>query len=257
VAFSAAGSFDPDGTITAYDWVFGDGGTGAGASPIHEYTLAGEYLAELTVTDDQGATTSNTVAIQVTPVNLPPVAVATADRSAGPAPLSVTFESAGSYDPDDGIASVVWDFGDGSIYYGGTAFHIFSTPGTWLTTLTVTDHAGASADAYLTITVDEPNQPPLAVAAANLPGGTAPLSVTFDSSGSSDPDGMIAGTRWDFGDGVISTEANPTHLYEVGGLYEVTLTVTDDEGASGADSTSHRTTSPASPWPMSAPNGAP
>jgi PKD repeat protein len=67
--------------------------------------------------------------------------------------------------------------------------------------------------------------------------------VTFDASGSSDPDGTIVDYRWDFGDagvsasadGGVSTQVNPTHVYEVGGAYVATLTVTDNDGASSAD----------------------
>jgi PKD repeat protein len=245
VAFSAAGSHDPDGWIDSYAWNFGDGNFGTVASPSHDYTLPGEFLATLTVTDNEGASTSNVVPIVVSPVNQAPVAIATADPSSGAAPLAVMFESAGSYDPDDGIASIVWDFGDGSsLYYGGTAYHTYSAPGTYTTTLTVTDHSDVSALDTVNVDVGATIQPPQAIAAANPQSGISPLTVTFDASGSSDLDGTIAGYRWEFGDagvstsadGGVSTQPNPTHVYEVGGLYVATLTVTDNDGASSTDS---------------------
>ena len=59
---------------------------------------------------------------------------------------------------------------------------------------------------------------------------TADLIATFTDQ-STDPDGSIASWNWDFGDGVTSTEQNPTHTYETSGTYTVTLTVTDDQGA--------------------------
>lgn len=65
VAFSSAGSFDPDGTIAAWRWDFGDGTTSDAASPAKTYTVAGNYTARLTVTDNLGATGSATVAISV------------------------------------------------------------------------------------------------------------------------------------------------------------------------------------------------
>ena len=244
VAFSAAGSEDPDGSILSYDWDFGDGSNGTGVGPSHEYTLPGEYLATLTVTDNQGASTSNAVPIVVSPVNQPPVAVATADPTSGAAPLAVVFQSAGSFDPDDGIASIVWDFGDGSsLYFGGTAYHTYSVPGIYTTTLTVTDHSGASAVDTVNVDVVAALQPPQAVAAAGPQSGISPLTVSFDASDSSDPDGTIVDYRWDFGDagvtasadGGVSTQVNPTHVYEVGGSYVATLTVTDNDGASSTD----------------------
>jgi YD repeat-containing protein len=65
VPFSAAGSFDPDGSINSYSWTFGDGGTGSGVSPTHTYASAGTFTVTLTVTDNlsaqTGATTTTTV----------------------------------------------------------------------------------------------------------------------------------------------------------------------------------------------------
>lgn len=68
VTLSAVGSSDPDGTITSYSWVFGDGtANGAGASVSHAYQTAGNFTAVLTVTDNRGATAAKQVAISVTP----------------------------------------------------------------------------------------------------------------------------------------------------------------------------------------------
>jgi parallel beta-helix repeat protein len=66
VQFSSDGSYDPDGAITAYAWDFGDGDTSNEANPSHIYADAGTYDAVLTVTDDQGATGSTAVVIEVT-----------------------------------------------------------------------------------------------------------------------------------------------------------------------------------------------
>jgi PKD repeat protein len=64
---------------------------------------------------------------------------------------------------------------------------------------------------------------------------TSDLTATFTDA-STDPDGTIVGWLWNFGDGNTSTQQNPIHTYTAGGTYTVTLTVTDDDGAS--DSTS-------------------
>ena len=52
----ASTSTDPDGTISAYSWTFGDGGTSNAQNPSHSYGAAGSYSVTLTVTDNQGAT---------------------------------------------------------------------------------------------------------------------------------------------------------------------------------------------------------
>jgi len=60
--------------------------------------------------------------------------------------------------------------------------------------------------------------------------------VSFDASASSDPDGTISRFEWDFGDGGRGSGPNVKHSYRGLGVYEVTLTVTDNEGASNATS---------------------
>ncbi|MFL7870757.1 MAG: PKD domain-containing protein, partial [Anaerolineales bacterium] len=69
VQFNSDGSYDPDGTIVSYAWDFGDGNTSIEANPSHTYADAGTFNAVLTVTDDQGATASATVTIDVAQVS--------------------------------------------------------------------------------------------------------------------------------------------------------------------------------------------
>src|SRR5690606_23855612 len=74
------------------------------------------------------------------------------------------------------------------------------------------------------------NRAPLAKATATPDSGVAPLTVTFSSAGSADPDGDPITFAWDFGDGGTSTSANPTHTYQANGNYTATLTVQDPGG---------------------------
>jgi hypothetical protein len=63
---------------------------------------------------------------------------------------------------------------------------------------------------------------------------TSALAATVDGSGSTDADGTIAAYSWDFGDGATASGATADHTYAAAGTYQVTLTVTDDKGATGS-----------------------
>jgi PKD repeat protein len=149
-AFDASASSDPDGTIAAWDWSFGDGGTDSGTTVQYVYAVAGTFTVTLTVTDDLGATAAVTQAVTVTDpvVNLPPVAsfVATCTN------LDCTFDGTGS--TDDGIiVSYAWSFGDGTTGTGATTNHAYAMANTYTVTLTVTDDGGLTGVASQDVTV--------------------------------------------------------------------------------------------------------
>jgi PKD repeat protein len=81
------------------------------------------------------------------------------------------------------------------------------------------------------------NQAPVANAGPSQSTQTL-ISVTFNGSGSRDPDGTIASYSWNFGDGTTGTGVTAPHTYSRAGTYTVTLTVTDNLGATGSASTS-------------------
>ncbi|KQU65500.1 PKD domain-containing protein [Phycicoccus sp. Root101] len=76
------------------------------------------------------------------------------------------------------------------------------------------------------------NQPPT----ASFTSGATGLTATFDGSGSSDPDGSVTSWVWTFGDGATATGVTASRTYAAPGTYTVTLTVTDDAGATGTTS---------------------
>ncbi len=256
VTFDGSGSSDPDGTITAYNWIFGDGGTGTGVNPVHTYAAAGTYTVSLVVTDNDGdssAPSTSTASIVAAPQD--PIADPNGPYT-GIELVAVTFDGSGSFDPDGGtINAYDWDFGDGNTGTGVAPSHAYATPGAYTVTLIVQDDEGAtSAPVTTTATISvTPNVPP--TADANGPyNGTAGQQVTFDGSGSSDSDGTITAYDWTFGDGNTGTGVSPTHTYADAGSYIVTLVVTDDLGDTGSStSTADIVATPADP--IADPNG--
>jgi PKD repeat protein len=216
-------SSDPDGSITAYSWNFGDGATSTVQNPSHTYASGGTYTVTLTVTDNQGAQSAPTSrTVTVTAANQSPTANFTSSCSG----LSCNFTSTSS-DPDGSIASYAWTFGDGTTSTAQNPSHTYAAGGTYAVTLTVTDNQGAqSAPTSKTVTVTAANQSPT----ANFTSSCSGLSCNFTST-SSDPDGSISAYSWTFGDGATSTAQSPSHSYAAGGTYTVTLRVTDNQGA--------------------------
>ena len=80
------------------------------------------------------------------------------------------------------------------------------------------------------------NSAPTAVINASKTSGYAPLSLDFDGSQSSDRDGNVTNYSWDFGDGTSSLGSQANHTYTSLGLFTVTLTITDDDGANSSTS---------------------
>ncbi len=158
--FDATASSDADGTVTGYAWDFGDSTTGTGSKPTHTYGSAGSYPAKLTVTDNQGATTSVTKTVTVTapPVNQPPTAAFTATT----ANLVATFDATASSDADGTVTGYAWDFGDSTTGTGSKPTHTYGSAGSYPAKLTVTDNQGATTSVTKTVTVTAPPEVPIA-----------------------------------------------------------------------------------------------
>ena len=212
-----------DGEIVAWTWQFGDGSISTLSNPVHAYAAPGIYTVTLTVRDDDGATDteSKPITVQAAPVAdftfVPPVATVGE-------PVQFTDLST---DEDGEIVTWNWDFGDGTGSTEQHPAHVYSAKDSYTVTLVVTDNDGLTATAVQTITALIPPTADFTFTPAQ-PLVNQPVQFTDLSA---DEDGAIVTWDWDFGDGTTSTVQHPTHAYSQGGLYTVSLTVTDDDGA--------------------------
>ncbi|WP_455211666.1 PKD domain-containing protein [Kaarinaea lacus] len=213
-----------NGTISwTFDW---QAPLAAGTYTIYAAALSGNG------TGGTGGDGTGTTSLQITvaaPTNQPPTAMISGPTT-GIEGGAVTFDGSGSSDSDGSIVSYDWDLGDGSSATGVSVTHTYGG-GTYTVVLTVTDDSGNTDSASLTIEVAVPNVPPVAEISGPT-NGTEGVAVSFDGSGSSDPDGSVVAYDWDFGDNSAGAGATVTHTYTAG-TYTVTLTVTDDMGATG------------------------
>ncbi|MFD1686727.1 PKD domain-containing protein [Halobellus litoreus] len=231
----------------AWIWLAG-GETGANGNHTVSYTVqvptdasSGDYTFSAAGSAGNPAggpllesTDELTVTVQENQQPSASFSVTPSDPGAG---QTVSFDAAGSSDPDGSIDSYSWDFGDGTAATGATPSHTYDSSGSYTATLTVTDDDGATATSQQTVSVSQANQGPTASVTLSPTDPEVGQTVSFDASGSSDPDGSIASYEWNFGDGTAATGATPSHAYDSTGTYQVNLTVTDDDGATATDTT--------------------
>ena len=168
VQFTGDQSNDDIGVVS-YLWEFKDGTQNATIpNPIHTFTEVGTYLVELTVTDAAGLSNKKTVAITANEKqNEAPVAIISADKTSGDAPLEVQFTGQGSID-DKAITSYLWQFKDGQPNVTvANPTHTFTNPGNYLVELTVQDQEGLNSTNTISITVNSPNNGNAPAAVAN------------------------------------------------------------------------------------------
>ena len=154
-----------------------------------------------------------------------------ADPVTGIAPLNVSFSSfiTGGQQP----YQYLWDFRDGATSTDAEPVHVFSSTGKYSVICTVTDINLQTIKDSLEIAVGSANVPAV-IASADPVSGYAPLTVQFEAeiSGGNAP----VSVSWDFDDGAISQQQNPTHGFSFPGEYNVIVTVTDADGDFALDS---------------------
>jgi PKD repeat protein len=237
--------------VTTWNWVFGDGGTSAVQNPAYLYPAAGTYSVTLTVGDDQVPAKTNTTTktdyIEV--VNAPTADFTWPGMPAvteGYSPVTVTFTDASIADGSAVLSSWAWDFGAaGSSAVQAPGAISFVTPGWYDVSLNVTDNAvGYDVETKQRI-VHVMNASPVAGFTTDVTTGDAPLAVTFTDAST----GVVDTYAWTFGDGGTSALANPVYTYTTVGVWNASLTVTNDGGSDTFGPVSINVTQPPVPIP--------
>ena len=145
----------------------------------------------------------------------------TASLTSGPAPLTVAFTNTSTGD----YTTSLWDFGDDITSTQESPTHIYTLPGDYDVTLTVSGPGGTDTElrpGYIVV-----YERVYAGFTASPTAGFAPLTVTFANTSTGD----YTASQWDFGDGATSTEESPMHTYTLPSVYTVTLTVSGPGGS--------------------------
>ena len=211
--------------ITGWTWNFGDGQSSEEQNPNHVYAADGTYTVILMVLEEDGSDDVKTKMNYITVTDTAPKADFSYSQDTAPLTISFTDQST-SYDE---IVSWFWDFGDGQTSTEQNPTHKFLDDGNFNVRLTVTDDDGSTDTISKQVALM--NSPPTAdfdIVSSEKP--TVNEDISFIDQ-SSDPDGDIVSWFWDLGDGTNSTAQNVTHRYQALGTYIVSLTITDNDGA--------------------------
>jgi PKD repeat protein len=209
-----------EGSIKAYKWEFGDGGTSAAQTPQHLFQVAGSYDIKLVATSDKGCKDSIVKNIQV---NAVPVADFTYDEVCEGSTVSFKNNSSTS---NGTITDYKWVFGDGATANGFLAQHNFSTGSELTVTLKAVTDKGCAGQ--VTKSISFKAKP---IVNFNYTNACVGDSVSFQAlpalSG-----GSVAACSWTFGDGSASTSLTPKHQFPAKKSYSVSLSVTASNGCS-------------------------
>lgn len=252
VNFNGSGSSDPENGPLTYSWNFGNG-TSSQPNPTQVFTApAGvptSYNVVLTVTDNAGQSSTQNLLVSVnnTPPNVNissipaqafyPIGVdttfqlqaAVTDAEHSGAQLSYAWRTTLYHNTHNHPEPIDANVNTNTVISGagcnGETFY-------YKVTLTVTDAGGLSTTDERTIQPRCHAIAPVAVIQADVTAGVGPMLVNLDGSASYDP-GTILSYHWDFGDGTFATGPLVNKVFSELGAYQVTLTVTDDDGLVG------------------------
>ena len=236
ITFNGLASNDPDNDFLTYTWDLSEAdGPSYTASKQSKFSLElseGQYSISLTVEDPDGESSTTTHSFTVT--NLPPVAKITSDVNSLFVGDKIQLSGEDSYDPEGGALDFLWNFGDNKTSSLKSPEYSWNSPGTFTVSLTVEDGEGQETTSTKDIEVKSLG-PVASFAFSSGEKTRSNNNVTLDGSESSALGAPIKEYKWNFGNGdeLTTNESNTEYSWNLGGFYNVTLTVVDEDGETG------------------------
>ncbi len=231
-------STDPQAGITSSSWTFGDATPAqSGATTTHTYTATGAKTVSLTITDSLGATdTATQTWTSIGDPNCCPVVTPLGDFTANEGQVLQFTATATDFENDAMTFSLGGTIPSGATINPATGAFQWTdglgSAGIYPMQMRASD-AGCTGSTPFKLTVG-PDRPPTGLFAADPIDGVAGQTVTFvDSSTDPDQGDVMSAWDWNFGDGALSHDSRPLHIYGNAGSFSACLTPYDRLGLVG------------------------
>lgn len=212
-------------------WNFGDGSTSNQENPDHIYSAAGIYQVCVVIENNDGCRSELCYEVAVEHSDDCNDFLADFLWSVNPSnSLGVQFDNIGPLPADD----YIWHFGDGSTSHNAEPYHQYAQAGMYQVCFVMETDAGCRSEYCREVCVEAPApEPPTASNCCD--GFEANFSyyptltenrIEFEYTSNSEYDDII----WHFGDGHMSTQENPDHIYGHAGIYQVCVVIESDGG---------------------------
>jgi gliding motility-associated-like protein len=209
---SQAGS----GTITSWEWDFGDGNISTQQNPSHTYTAGGSYNVSLRVKNSFGCVKSLTKPQYITLTTGVQAAFTNSVPSTCNLPATVDFTNTST---GVGTLSYQWNFGDGGTSTQTSPSHTYTAAGTYTVTLIITNTTGCTDTLVKTNSIVIGS-----VQASFTSRDTVCVGADLNIQNTSIPAPSTA--TWDFGDGTTNVGLNPGKSYSAPGTYTIRMIAT-------------------------------
>ncbi len=200
-------------------WDFGDGTTSSQINPNKTFLTSGTFPVRLI---NNYGNCIDSITHNVTVISQPPINFTVNDSASCQAPFTVQFT-----DLSPLASTWLWDFGDGTTSNQQNPSHTYTTGGLFNVTLTITLPGGCSNSLTKTgyIQIRSTN-----ISIVNAPAGGC-IPFTYSPLADIQSVDNIVSYQWDFGEpGAIYNTQSPSHTYTSAGNFNVTLTVTTQNG---------------------------